>query len=267
VKWFFNLATRGKLYLGFGLMTGFLLTVIVVAYSAIADIRSTRDKLYRSEFANATDVLLLRNHQNGARAAVLNLILHVGRPADRERWIQEIRERSGEISLITQRLLERNRHNPGLLEKIKELSAVREALVKTREEEIMPLIHAGELERAKSFVVGIQEERFRKIRDLGRELDELVQQEARTSVAQSERKVEQTLRVFFAVGLVAVLSGLALVFLLDRVIAVPLRAVAEVAGRVAAGDLTTRLAAERALKLGELIARLPPDRAPARERR
>lgn len=254
MKWFLNLATRGKLYIGFGLMTGFLLTVIVIAYFTIADIRSAQDKLYRSEFANATDLLLLRNHQNGARAAVLNLILNVNRPGDRDRWYQEIRERSGEITLITQRLLERNRHNPQLLEKIKELTAVREALVKTREEEIIPLIQAGEMERAKALVTGVQEERFRKIRDLGRELGDLVQQEARTAVAQSELKAERTLQVFFAVGLVAVLSGIALVFLLDRVIAVPLRDVAGVAGRVAAGDLTTRVVRdERTDEVGILM--------------
>lgn len=46
MKWFVDLPTRSKLFLGFGLMILFLVVVIVTAYSGIMAIQISQKSLY-----------------------------------------------------------------------------------------------------------------------------------------------------------------------------------------------------------------------------
>ncbi len=142
MKWFLNLATRNKLFIGFGLMIVFLATVIATAYQGVTTIQAAQRKLYQEEFANAVDLLNLRANENGVRAALLNMMA-ADKQADQETWHEDIKQRSKEISGATQRLLERNRNNPSMIAQLVELNKTREAFAQTRDDRIIPLIYAG----------------------------------------------------------------------------------------------------------------------------
>src|SRR3990172_8400299 len=71
MKWFLNLATRGKLFVGFGLMILLLAAVTVTAYRGIAEMQESQKKLYERDFANAVDLKDIRSNQNGAWAKQL----------------------------------------------------------------------------------------------------------------------------------------------------------------------------------------------------
>ena len=91
MKWFLDLATRVKLMIGYGLMIIFLVITIVTAYANITAIQRAQKSLYQEEFTNATDLLALRSNENGARAALLTMMV-VTKRSDQEVWHQDIKE-------------------------------------------------------------------------------------------------------------------------------------------------------------------------------
>ncbi len=252
MKWFLNLTTRNKLFLGFGLMIAFLATVIVAAYLGITAIQASQKNLYREDFSNAVDLLNLRSDENGMRVALFSMMA-VTKRSDQEVWHQEIKQRSTEIAEATRQLLERNRNDSRLSSRIEELKKIHEAFTQTRDDQIIPLIYAGKMEQARELALGIQEERYRKMRAIAEELGDSAVKQARAAVAISEQRTEQTVRVFVITGIAAMLLGLAMALLINRIIAVPLRAIAGIAGRVASGDLTVSVPSDnRADEVGEL---------------
>jgi methyl-accepting chemotaxis protein len=253
MKWFLNLTTRNKLFLGFGLMIVFLATVIVTAYQGIAAIQAAQQKLYQEEFANAQDLMELRADENGVRAAVLDMLV-VTKQSDREAWHQDIKERSKEISEIAQRLLERNRNDTRLHTKLEELRTIREAYAQTRNDQVIPLIYAGKAEQAKTIMLGIQHEHYLKIRAIAQELGDAAVEKARAAVAESELAAERTQRLFVMVGVTAILLAVVMALLISRIIAAPLQKISGIAGKVASGDLTVSIPTEhRTDEVGELL--------------
>ncbi|MEK7437338.1 MAG: MCP four helix bundle domain-containing protein, partial [Pseudomonadota bacterium] len=244
MKWFLGLTTRGKLFAGFGLIIVFLATVIVTAYLGITAIQASQKRLYQEDFANAMDLMALRAEQNGVRVALLNMML-LARQSDREIWQQDIKRRSKQIAAVTSQLLERNRNDPRVFARLEELKTIREAFARTRDDQLIPLIYANKTDDAKALAVGIQEERYGKMRAIAQELGDAAVEHARAAVAESELRAAQTVRLFAIVGVVAMGLGLAMVLFLNRIIAAPLRAISGIAGRVAAGDLTADLPADR----------------------
>ncbi|MDO8680799.1 MAG: methyl-accepting chemotaxis protein [Acidobacteriota bacterium] len=253
MKWFLDLTTRGKLFAGFGLMIAFLATVIVTAYQGIAAIQASQKNLYEEDFSNVVDLLNLRSDENGMRAALFSMMA-VTKRSEQEVWQQEIKQRSKEIAEGTRRLLERNRNDPRLSSRIEELNTIREAYVQTRDAQVIPLIYAGKTEQARTLSLGTQEERYRKIRAIAQELGDSAVEQARADVAISEQRTEQVVRVFVIIGIVAMLLGLAMVLLLNRIIAAPLKTISGIAGQIAAGDLGVSVPTDnRADEVGDLM--------------
>ncbi|MDP2371400.1 methyl-accepting chemotaxis protein, partial [Rhodoferax sp.] len=252
MKWFLDFTTRGKLFAGFGTMIVLLATVIATAYLGITAIQASQKNLYQEDFSNAVDLLNLRSDENAIRAALFSMMA-VTKRSDQEIWHQEVKQRSKEIAETTRWLLERNRNDPRLSGQIEELKTIREAYAQTRDAEVIPLIYAGKAEQARTLSLDTQEERYRKMRAIARELGDTAVERARTAVAISEQRTEQTVRMFVILGIAAMLFGLAMVLLLNRIIAVPLRAIAGIAGEVAGGDLTVSVPADnRADEVGDL---------------
>ncbi len=253
MKWFLNLTTRNKLFLGFGLMIALLSVVITFAYQGIATIQAAQQKLYQEEFANAQDLMKLRADENGVRAATLDMLVVTKRSAQ-EVWHQDIKERSKEISGIEQRLLERNRNDSLLYTKLEELRTIREAFAQTRNDQVIPLIYAGKAEQAKTILQGIQQERYLKIRAISQELGDAAVEKARAAVTESELEAERTVRLFVMVGVAAILLAVAMALLISRIIALPLQMISGIAGKVASGDLTVNIpAGHRTDEVGELL--------------
>ncbi|HEY8887558.1 MAG TPA: MCP four helix bundle domain-containing protein, partial [Gallionella sp.] len=208
------MTTRNKLFLGFGLMIAFLAIVIATAYRGIATIQASQHSLYQKEFANTVDLMTMRSDENGVRAALLEMLVATTR-ADQESWHQDIKERSKEISVTTQRLLERNRNDSSLLTQLEELDKIREAFAQTRDNQLIPLIYAGKKEQAKTLGQGVQLKRYNKMRDIASALCDSASEKARAAVAESELVAERTIYQFAMVGGLAILLAVAMALLIS----------------------------------------------------
>ena len=252
MKWFLDFTTRSKLYVSFGLMIALLGAVIAVAYRGITTIHETQETLYRESFANVQDLLLLRANQDEVRAALLAMMAVAQRP-EQEAWHRGINERSKEMTATMQRLQERNRNSPRLSTKLDELNAIREAFIQTRET-IIPLIYAGKTEQARALALGIQDERYRKMGAIARDLGNEALEQAHAAVAESGQLALETEHRFALLGIAAVVLAAVMALFMDRILAGPLRALSDVARRVAAGDLTGSIPhEERADEVGALM--------------
>jgi methyl-accepting chemotaxis protein len=253
MNWFLDLRTRSKLLVGFGLMIAFLATVIASAYVEIKTIQRSEKNLYETHFGNALDLMTLRAHVNGVRMAVLQMMV-VTQRADQDVLYQEVRERSQKIDHLMEQLLGRSGDDPRLGSQLAELQSLQATFTQTRDGQLIPLIYAGRHDEAQALLFGVQKERYDRIRALADTLGDVAEERARAAVAESGRRAGQALRMFVIIGLAAILLAVVMAQTFSRMIATPLRDVAGVAGRVADGDLTVGVQADRrADEVGDLM--------------
>ena len=123
-----------------------------------------------------------------------------------ELWQQRVKESGEEISKAMQKLLERNKDDQNSLNRLEELYKVRLAFKETRDAQILPFIYDGKIAEAKSLGLGVQTERFDKIRSITLEMVKDAEQEVKYHVTMSEEKAKQT--NFFAVaGIISILQS------------------------------------------------------------
>ncbi len=237
MKWFKNLSTRTKLFLGIGIIIALLIAVTVIAKRGITLTQQSQKDLFTSEFSNTRDLLALKANEGDVRLALIMMMSDSDR-AGKELWHQRVKENAEEISGLIQRLLERNKYEPKILSDIEELNKVRLAFKETRDTQIIPLIYDGKIAEAKSLGLGIQTERFEKIRSITMEMVKDAEQEAQYHIAKSEEEAKQILSFFALIGIIAVFTGSLIAIFMNSIIAAPLKEISDMAVRVESGDLT-----------------------------
>jgi methyl-accepting chemotaxis protein len=158
--------------------------------------------------------------------------------ANKEIWLQDIRNRVKNIDEAVRRLMDNNQNDPRFLTRLQELNEVRKEYDETRDNVVLPLITQGKIEEAKTLLVGIQEQRYLRLRTIAGDLGTLANQRAEQAVAQSEESAKQSVRLIIIISAVALVVSAAIIILLNNVIARPLSEIARVAEQVATGDLT-----------------------------
>lgn len=249
---FLSLTTRTKLVFGFGLILLLLLAVMATAYQGITTIQTAQERLYNRDFADTANLLEIRTKNNRVRADILNMML-LSKRSDQEVWHKDLKESSRDIDNQFQQLFKRQRENREFLNKLEELKAINDAYVQTRDEQQIPLIYSGKISDALDIGVTIQSELYLKMRDLAKELGDSAQRNAQAAVEESKRKAGEILHIFIIIGAVALMLSMVLVVLLTRIIADPIKAVAEAAGRIAMGVLTDKITlTQRTDEMGKL---------------
>jgi methyl-accepting chemotaxis protein len=236
MQWFLNFSVRAKVSVAMGLMVLLLGVVIFTAYSSIKSIERSEARLFEKEFTNATDLLEDLRYQNAIRAAQLDILILTNR-SEQETWHQEIKRLSDLSEQVHHALIKRNQDNPKLLERLNEMISIRNEFKQTREAEIIPLIYQGKMKQAQELVLGTQIERFRKMRAIIEELQQQAAKAAQAAVEQSSRDASRAIATFVVIGVVAVLLGIAMIVLLNWVIASPLRDISNTAALIASGQL------------------------------
>ena len=243
MKWFVNLPIRVKFFATFAVVITILLAVILTAKRGITRIEDFQKDIFYSEFANSVDLLRLRSNEDEIRLALVMMTNAADKTA-KEQLHQDIKEYALSIEKRIQGLIERNKGDTAILNRLEELNAVRLAFKETRNTQIIPLIYDGKFDDAKKLAFGIQAERFEKIRSLTNELVRYASEEAQSHMKKSEETARQTADYFINVGIIAVFGGIAVAFYMNRIIAKPLRNISSMAERITSGDLTVSHTAE-----------------------
>lgn len=230
MNWFGNLSTRSKLFWSFGLMLLFLAALVVTALNGL--------RIISEQNSLVADSLTMENNFNRQRADLLTMMAISDR-AGQDALRTDIEKAAKENDVIFGRLKTKSQDTKRS-DLVGQLFDLRQQFAKTRDDEVIPLIQAGKIAPAQSLSMGIQRQRFNKMRDIGLEL-----------IVSAENQAAQTTRnlVSTAVGisLGALITGLLLAFLLHRLLAVPLREISLAAEQIAVGDLALD---EKAIQTG-----------------
>src|SRR3972149_1182821 len=207
MKWFLDLTTRAKLFVGFGAIILLLVLVVLAAYSGISGIERSQKNLFEVEFDTAVRIKDVRANQNGVRAATLTMVLTAD-PSIRRLMRQEISERGDAIEKDMETIAGKLRNNPALFPKVEKYNEIRKAYREARDEQVLPLINAGRLDEAKKLALGIQAERNNEMREIAGKLIDETYKNARRELSDSEERAARLVKTFITVGGVAVFLGI-----------------------------------------------------------
>jgi methyl-accepting chemotaxis protein len=256
MNWFKNLKTKSKLLLGFGVQCAVLVGVAIMAYGTLATIQETERTVDHSNRA-AMALVELRSTLNRIRARMFELFLTTdesGKAAlkrDIDARIEDVKETVDQVNaLLTPR------RDAEVIAAIGDLKR-RLAIFLDGRAEVARLLQDGRKDAGLKMLMGIQGERFEGVRDLAIKLDAGLLRDTEAQAVDFGRLLSLTVRVFVAAAIATMVFALSMVWLMNRLIAAPLKEVTEAAGRVAAGDLTVRVEAEdRSDEVGVLLRAL-----------
>lgn len=248
-----NHSTRAKLVAGFGLMIALLAGVSALTFRATGQLEASQRALFEEDLEVAFDAMSMRNELNRDRLAMLSLV--VGEGADEAALLERIADARNNLAAIAAKL-ERNGAEGGAAS-YRELRAGLREYIAARDREAAPLMVAGKRAEAARVILGPLQERFGALRDIAERISTGEFAQATERMQATAALVERTRALLFAANLAALLFAAALVYWLDRVIAAPLKEATQVAGRIAAGDLTVAVPAPRGRdEVGQLLAAL-----------
>ena len=222
---FINLPTRTKLVISFSLVIALLGIVVATAYFGL----NSTEQLERS----LVTVAELRAGTNGHRATILTAILTTDQTV-KKTLLTDAADYSSTNYAHVAFLTEMHGDDPDLGPSIRVLSSLLDELDHTREQVVIPAIKASKTEEATALVLGVQRERFEKIRAIERDFAEIIR-------SRIESRLLWTRAMLGIASAIAILAALALVALLTRLIAQPLAEITAVADRIAQGDLNNTL--------------------------
>ena len=236
MKWFLNLSTRTKLFLGFGMMVFFLLFIVVTAFKGISNLRQSQEELFRNDFAVATALVQIRADENRARSLILEMM--IAKDTAKQRALEEnIGEQIRSVEQGIKTVSETLKGQPEELRKFEEIVALINDYRKTRAEEIS-LIYNGKIEKAQELGATVQAERFNKIRSMLFELGDQAISRAKARVAQAEKNADEMSYTFVIIGMLILLLSTGIVLFLSSIIATPLKEITNAAETIASGDLS-----------------------------
>lgn len=239
MKWFINLSTPVKLVIAFGMMWLMLGAVIVIAYRSITDITLSTRQMHDVDFKIDRELSEVRAYMNYNRVQMLEMIMTAGVSArkTREKDIQAVGDRvDGIIDTISGLRVQDSKFQKGLNELKKILAAHRQV----RERQI-DLINAGNVREAVRLGIGLQDERYDRIRAISLELGANANSEVNRQLVLQQRKSESSSRLFIIIGTFSLLAGIAMAMVLFFTMARPLGAITDIVTLIASGDLSATL--------------------------
>ena len=241
MKWFVDLATRTKLFLSFGLMVLFLLVVIMTAYYGLTTLRQSQNELFQDDFLSSVELVGLRSAQNRAHAELLEMMMITDK-VRQQALERDIRERTKETEAGLKLISESLQDRPRELQQFTELISLYADYRRTRDEQ-MGLIFTDKVSEAEDLDATVQNERFKRIRTIARELGDTAIARAKMRVAEADKRAEVITRTFIGIGILFFVLSVGAALFLSRIIAKPLKEITSAAERIASGDLGVAIVA------------------------
>lgn len=249
MNWIHNLSTRAKLILGSGALLLLMLGAVTTAIWSLFEINGAQRTLTDVDLEIVTTIAEAREKQNWQRLRMLDAMISVD-ASDRERNLQEIQPAAAAVDQLLGRL--EQKLNSTSRARMAELRSALAAYRQTRAEQIA-MIKEGRIDQARAIGGSVQEQRFNQISAIESELYNEALQRTQAASAAMHALTRAAITGIALAGVAAVLIALTITVVLSRAIADPLRRIAAMADRIAAGDLSiTEAPLERQDEVGIL---------------
>jgi methyl-accepting chemotaxis protein len=231
-------------------MLALMISVTGYAYRNLVDLKKNQRELYRDDMGIALDLMSMRNGINLERVILLTLM--EVQPGEQPALLQKLDVQAKQITDLLQKLEGAN--DAGVALAMKKLEPVRRDFEDIRDRDVLPAIKAGNRAAAIKLVLGAMQEKFVAIRDIADNSGEGQLKEANGRMQDSEAQVEHAEAMLLVANVIAILIGIALVIMMERAIAVPLRKATQAAQMMATGDLSVSFPAITAKdEVGQLL--------------
>lgn len=236
MNWLKNMKTRSKLFLGFGVILVALIVVVGVAIITITDVNKSFSELYKDEFSNSVMLKDFLYDQMKNREAILMAVLEKDE-ARRDQAIENIYAIRDKNTKELETILDRNINNELIYNKLVQFKSMRDAYSKTRDDEQIPLVRQGQVERAIQISRTVQTPRFQEMAAFVEEIIQQLDQQSKDMLNQVLEESDQAIIEFAVFGIVGILLSVLFVLLLNHLLATPLRIVGDFADRISGNDL------------------------------
>ncbi len=252
MKWFVNLATRTKLFFGFGLMVVFLLMVIGTAYTGFTALSQSQDSLFHDDFLPTIELIKLRSAQNRVHAQLLEMMMTKNR-AKQQEIERDIRQRSKEVDAGLKLFSNSLKDDQQELKKFEEMVSLLADYRKMSDEQLS-LIYADKPDQAQALETTVQGERHNQIRALAIDLGDTEIAQAKRRVAETKNKTDVLCRTFIGVSILILVLNVGAAIFLSEIIARPLKKIKTAAERISCGDLGVAINGnDRSDEVGDLM--------------
>jgi len=241
MKWFNNISTLAKLVIGFGVILLLSGVVIITADRSLTAIAESEKRIEEFSFNKIIGLDELRNHWNYSRGQMLEMTLTDNR-ADQKEIEKSVNERSLLIEELMEMLLKLD-PEPRFQSQFAEIKSALAEYRKTQEQQIA-LISQGKAEAARQLSLGVQTDRYEKVRLLAAQLAEREKDNLKMTIARDTQRTRSSVKFFWIIGGLAFFFGLSMIVFLNQTIARPLGVVSEAALKISTGNLSDNITVE-----------------------
>lgn len=231
-----NLRIGTKLMLAFAvLILGFALLLMSTLEQFVA-LQKAEEEQFSRRYARVSDVKDLLVNINLQRVETLASIGGSSRGL-----LESLRAGSEKNDRLLKRLQEAVQGDQVTVELLEQMQEVRAGYLRSRDGELIPMIQAGRLDEARALMSGSQKQRVERLHQLAEQLVARTNQRIAESTEQSRQTIEALRSKIFQAGLVLVLGGALLAWLLSRHIAQPLARLTSLAEQIGRGEIPREL--------------------------
>jgi methyl-accepting chemotaxis protein len=231
-----NLRIGSKLMLAFAaLILGFALLLFTTLEQFVA-LQKSEEEQFARRYARVTDVKDLLISINLQRVEMLSTL-----GGDAQVLEESIRAGSELNDRRLERLQSAVKGDEVTVELLKQMQSLRAGYVRSRDNELLPLLQAGKLDEVRALVAGPQRQRVERLHDLAEQLVARTNQRITEGTIQSHQQLENLRSDIFQAGLALVLGGALLAWLLSRHIAQPLARLTNLAEQIGRGEIPREL--------------------------
>lgn len=231
-----NIGLKTKAAFSFSILIAFLGIAVFAGYKSMSELKVFLQDMYEEHYTASVGVEILHSKVNAVRIALMNM-MNESEKSKQDSQYKVIKDLTGEIDTRFNNLLKNTAMKEDMIVIIKEVNNIWIAFKDTRDGELIPAIYAGRQKEAKALAMGIQRERYNKFVALTDEMIEKETKEAKDAVETSQTRYRTLIIIFGIIGFVAIGTSIFMAILFIRGIAAPVKRMAEIARRVAGGDL------------------------------
>lgn len=241
MQWLLNMRTAGKIMLGVGTMALVLWLSLLYAFATIQTMQKSMQRINDIHLNNVANVEGMRAAVNLVQDKMFKVLL----VPDNTQLVTEERAKvealRAEIKQDLDALKAGNQGDPNLVRKVTDIEVRFNEYATNLTNETWPAFDAGNLDLALTLMIGIQTTRIEDLRSMLATFAEAEENSAEAAVIAAEEQAGYALIIFAIAGAVSIALTVAVVLLLNRTVAEPLRHVTRLAERVANYDLTVEL--------------------------
>jgi methyl-accepting chemotaxis protein len=242
MKWFFNLTTKAKLIVGFGIIILMIILMFLNTQNQMQLLWKNQSIEHEKNFKEVVSILRINININAIKSAVRDLIISdavISKEALQKEIEQRIQTIQGNLTNVKKIYSTWSNSDNGA--KVEELTNLLNAFTQTVIRDVVPRVLQDRNKEAQKIVYGIQVARYKRIKDLIQDLQDTADADAEKMIEQSKAAYSTTITVSLII--VATVLGLSIliIFLFIKVLSIPLNKVAQVTNKIAAGDLNVKL--------------------------